>query len=557
MRSGCPTTSGSASRPSTTTTGRPPTGSSPSATPPTCATAASSPTRTTATRSTCRRRRATGRPARTSGRPRSTASSRPPGSPGGALRISVPGLHRSVDTRSVSRTLASPVLVGRERQLGRLIEALRAPGRDWRAQSWCPVRRDRARRGCCTSSWRSPATAGQRRCLGPASRSAPETSPSSLSAVLCGSCCWSRPAAELDDLLEPPAAICTCCSPSSHRRTTGTTQSREPARLRGSVLGRRRVDTPVAVVLAVDDAQWADQSTLQLLRYLVQSGQPQPLLVVVAYRGEDLPADPGRRKAFEELSRAADDVVTVDPLDDAQVAELVRGIGAELSTSSMARLRERSSGLPFLIEELVAAERDGVTRGIPRRVRDVVRLRLGALSEDAQLVVALVAVAARPLRHRVLSDAAHLPARRFAAALDEALTANLLVADTTAAHIWLSPRRRTRDRARGPAHRQPAGAAPAARHRAPGRPSGRRLRDQALRGGIPLAADRGERGARPARRAARRPGVDTCLCPSRGGQAVRPTSSDCGSGSLYAEVIAGADLVSCLRRGRRGRALVW
>jgi len=120
----------------------------------------------------------------------------------------------------------------------------------------------------------------------------------------------------------------------------------------------------------------------------------------------------------------------VTPLTGEQVADLVGRRGIELSSPSMRRLLTRSAGLPFLVEELAAAEQDGVTRGIPNRVRDVVRLRLGALSQDAQLVVALVAVAARPLRHRVLAEAAHLPARAFAEALDEALSAHLLVADT-------------------------------------------------------------------------------------------------------------------------------
>jgi DNA-binding CsgD family transcriptional regulator/type II secretory pathway predicted ATPase ExeA/tetratricopeptide (TPR) repeat protein len=195
-----------------------------------------------------------------------------------------------------------------------------------------------------------------------------------------------------------------------------------------AVVARLAAERPV--VLAVDDAQWADQSTLQLLRYLTQSEQRLPLVVLVAYRGEELPDEPGRRKALEELSRASDDDVTVTPLTGEQVTDLVRGLGIELSTASLRRLLTRSAGLPFLVEELAAAEQDGVTRGIPNRVRDVVRLRLGALSQDAQLLVALVAVAARPLRHRVLAEAAHLPARVLAAALDEALSAHLLVADT-------------------------------------------------------------------------------------------------------------------------------
>ena len=167
------------------------------------------------------------------------------------------------------------------------------------------------------------------------------------------------------------------------------------------------------LVLAVDDAQWADQSTLQLLRFLSKANLRQPLLLVVAYRGEELPVDPPRRKAFEELSRSADDVVTVSPLSVDQVATLVDHIGVELSPSSRTRLQQRCGGLPFLVEELVSAENEGITRGIPRRVRDVVRLRLGALSEDGQLVVAVVAVAARPLHHRVLESTAHLPTRRL------------------------------------------------------------------------------------------------------------------------------------------------
>ena len=119
------------------------------------------------------------------------------------------------------------------------------------------------------------------------------------------------------------------------------------------------------LVLAVDDAQWADQSTLQLLRFLSKANLRQPLLLVVAYRGEELPADPPRRKAFEELSRSADDVVTVSPLSVDQVATLVDHIGVELSPSSRTRLQQRCGGLPFLVEELVSAENEGITRGIP------------------------------------------------------------------------------------------------------------------------------------------------------------------------------------------------
>lgn len=183
------------------------------------------------------------------------------------------------------------------------------------------------------------------------------------------------------------------------------------------------------VVFAVDDAQWADQSTLQLLRYLTLGGAPLPLLVVVAYRGEELPSDPTRQRAFEELSRCAADVVTVSPLSGEQVEQLVRCLGVELTDPAMRRLQARCAGLPFLVEELAAAEQEGLTRGIPGRLRDVVRLRLGRLSGPARLVVTLVAVAARSMSHGVLSGAADLGSHDLAEALDEALNSHLLVED--------------------------------------------------------------------------------------------------------------------------------
>ena len=319
-----------------------------------------------------------------------------------------------------------------------------------------------------------------------------------------------------------------------------------------AVVARLADERPV--VLAVDDAQWADQSTLQLLRYLTQSGQRLPLLVVVAYRGEELPDEPGRRKAFEELSRAADDDVTVTPLTGEQVTDLVGRLGIELSSPSMRRLLTRSAGLPFLVEELAAAEQDGVTRGIPNRVRDVVRLRLGALSQDAQLVVALVAVAARPLRHRVLAEAAHLPARVFAEALDEALSAHLLVADTDERTYGFR-----HDVAREIVHEDLLTASRLELHvrLAVAMQSDLPVdayAGPAVRGGAPLGADRGERGARAAGVAARRPRVDPGLRASRGGPAVRPGGQALVTGGRPRGHLRHRP-GDHQRRGRRGRSL--
>ncbi|MGZ4609383.1 MAG: ATP-binding protein [Actinomycetes bacterium] len=182
------------------------------------------------------------------------------------------------------------------------------------------------------------------------------------------------------------------------------------------------------VVLAIDDAQWADLSTLQLLRYLTQDDRL-PLLVLIFYRGEELPVDADRRKAFEELSRASSGIVEVTPLTREQVLELMTELGQQMTDESRRRVLARSSGMPFLVEELVAAERDGLTRGIPTRFHEVLELRLGALTRPARDVVALVAAAGRPIEHRVISAAAGLPRPQLTAAVSEAQAAHVLVED--------------------------------------------------------------------------------------------------------------------------------
>ena len=183
------------------------------------------------------------------------------------------------------------------------------------------------------------------------------------------------------------------------------------------------------IVLAVDDAQWADVSTLQLLRYLRQDDTPAQLLVVVAYRGEELPNDASWRKAFEELTRSAAGVVDVGALDQDEVHELVSAFDVGIPKEAVVRVQARADGVPFLVEELVAAERDGLTRGIPSRFREVLGLRFGALPAAARHVAQLIAASGRPAEHRVLAKAAGLSRQALATAVDAGLRANLLVED--------------------------------------------------------------------------------------------------------------------------------
>src|SRR5439155_11482505 len=58
-----------------------------------------------------------------------------------------------------------------------------------------------------------------------------------------------------------------------------------------------------ALVLALDDLQWADAATWELLLYLLRRLRAAPLLVLGAYREGEVEEQPHVRAALAELNR--------------------------------------------------------------------------------------------------------------------------------------------------------------------------------------------------------------------------------------------------------------
>ena len=131
-------------------------------------------------------------------------------------------------------------------------------------------------------------------------------------------------------------------------------------------VGRRE---PTVVVL--DDLQDADHATLDLLAYLAGTLGDVPLLVLGAYRSDELRRDHPLRRLRAELRRAGHlHELTVEPLGAAGTRALAQELlGAPPGEQLASLLYERTDGLPLYIEELVAALRasdrlhDGRDRG--------------------------------------------------------------------------------------------------------------------------------------------------------------------------------------------------
>lgn len=147
--------------------------------------------------------------------------------------------------------------------------------------------------------------------------------------------------------------------------------------------------------LFVDDAHWADESSLGLLGYLVHRLAGRPLLVVVSWRSEDVAQNhPVRGLLAEAQRQSRATIVTLRRLGGADVSALVEATGRDGSLGT--RLYRESGGLPFFVVEYL----DGLARGddagdewsVPVGVRDLLERRLASLGELADQVVAAAAV---------------------------------------------------------------------------------------------------------------------------------------------------------------------
>ena len=214
-------------------------------------------------------------------------------------------------------------------------------------------------------------------------------------------------------------------------RMTATGEPLERARLFGLLRGLLDdLAAEAPVVLVVDDLHWADRSTLEFLSSLLHGLRDERLLVVCTYRSDELHrrhplrpflAEEERREGVERLELGR---FSVDELA-AQVAAI---LGATAERELVARLYERSEGNPFFAEELLAAsaEADGP---LPSSLRDVLDLRLEALSENALTVLRAAAAAGRRSSHRLLAVVAGLPEPDLLEALREAVAQHVLVLD--------------------------------------------------------------------------------------------------------------------------------
>jgi DNA-binding CsgD family transcriptional regulator/tetratricopeptide (TPR) repeat protein len=178
--------------------------------------------------------------------------------------------------------------------------------------------------------------------------------------------------------------------------------SRDP--LFGSLLDRLS-DESRSWIIVVEDLHWADDATLDLLKYLARRISDVRVLILGSYRDDEIgPAHPIRLMLGDLAATATVRRLELPPLSADGVAEVAGDSGVDLD-----HLYAITGGNPFFVTEVIAA---GGT-DIPATVRDAVLARAARLSAPARHVLDAAAVVTPPaeiwlLREVAGSDAVHL-----------------------------------------------------------------------------------------------------------------------------------------------------
>jgi len=174
-----------------------------------------------------------------------------------------------------------------------------------------------------------------------------------------------------------------------------------------------------ATLFVIEDAHWADDATLDLIKFLGRRIDRAPCLLAVSYRDDELAAAHPIRRVIGELLSPNITRVKLSRLSPEAVAVLARR-----ALQSPSGVYAATGGNPFFVTELLRAAGDGM----PRTVADLVLARFAKLTPQAQELVRFASIVPRAIeRWLIESEFPHT-----IGSLEECLDCGLLEADASA-----------------------------------------------------------------------------------------------------------------------------
>ena len=166
-------------------------------------------------------------------------------------------------------------------------------------------------------------------------------------------------------------------------------------------------------LIVIEDVHWADEATLDLLKFLGRRIHRTHAMLAVTYRDDELGPQHPLRLVIGELPYTSTHRISLAPLSEIAVSQLATRAGR-----TPAGLHGITGGNPFFVTEVLAS----ATETVPATVRDAVLARAARLSPAARELAELVCVVPGKTEHWLLEPIA----RPSGAAIEGCLSVGML-----------------------------------------------------------------------------------------------------------------------------------
>lgn len=204
-----------------------------------------------------------------------------------------------------------------------------------------------------------------------------------------------------------------------------------------------RISRNHPLVLILDDLQWADAATLQLLHFLIRQRNLNRVRIVGSYRPEEIEEEHALPQlVVDSVRNYGGTRLHLTALKETHIALLLEhNLSARCSRGLAQELYERSDGNPFFVVQMLnlMQNENGLERtaegwrqcsdtvvALPDAVRHVIGRRLRGLDSTALEGLTLGAVLGREFSHAALEAVWDADEQTLFSALDTALDAQLL-----------------------------------------------------------------------------------------------------------------------------------
>ncbi len=178
----------------------------------------------------------------------------------------------------------------------------------------------------------------------------------------------------------------------------------------------------------LDDAQWCDNETLELLHYLLRYDAGAPLMILATVRVETLDEkNPLNQLRLTLQAKGKSVEMELAPLEKTDVAMLARDLmGDEFDSAKIESLYAETEGNPFFIVETLRSGDSLERADMPQSLRSVLAQRMNQLSASARDLMGVAAAIGREFSYRLVASASQMNEDVLVQSLDELWTRRII-----------------------------------------------------------------------------------------------------------------------------------